>query len=287
MDSFGTTLKREREERGLTLDTVAALIHIDRGSLEALERDEHDGLPDHDAMIEGLRNYAECLQVDAELMIEHYERERRACLEQLAERLERSAATARRHASPRTVPPALTAAVCMFALLGLGAWLILGKDTSSAPNLEPAATPVEAAPVDPATTDPAPPRPEAKAATPRPRETRALETTAATPVGGMSVPEYGVGTGVKRRALVGRRDRFAEGSQAWFWTRVEGGTAGDRIEHVWLHEGTEAARVELRIGGARWRTQSAKTLRSSGNWAVEARDASGRLLARTEFRCTP
>jgi hypothetical protein len=85
--------------------------------------------------------------------------------------------------------------------------------------------------------------------------------------------------------LVGRSDRFAAGTQAWFWTRVEGGKPGDRIHHVWLHEGVEAARITLSIGGSRWRTQSAKTLRSAGAWAVEARDAAGRVLARTEFDC--
>jgi hypothetical protein len=47
--------------------------------------------------------------------------------------------------------------------------------------------------------------------------------------------------------------------------------------------------VELRIGGAHWRTQSRRTLRpgSAGQWAVEARDATGTVLARTDFTCDP
>jgi cytoskeleton protein RodZ len=328
MDSFGTTLKREREERGLTLETVAALIHIDRSSLEALERDEYDGLPDHEVMLEGLHHYAECLQVDAELMIEHYERERRASLERLAESVEPNDAPASRSRSTREVPRALIVTVCLLALLGVGAWLIFGRGDSGGsaakgdvpPASEPAAAPdgsgsvdlapADAAPVEPtpaadtpagaaqaqpestepAAAEPTPPRAEAEPTAPQRRETSETSETATivlTRPGGMSVPEYGVGTGVEDRALVGARDRFAEGTQAWFWTLVEGGASGDRIEHVWLHEGVEAARIGLDIGGARWRTQSAKTLRSSGNWAVEARDANGRVLARTEFVCTP
>ena len=85
MDSFGATLRKEREERGLTLDTVAALIGINRGALAALERNDFDSLPEHQSMLDGLRAYADCLQVDAEMMVEHYEQERERCLQRLAD----------------------------------------------------------------------------------------------------------------------------------------------------------------------------------------------------------
>ena len=103
----------------------------------------------------------------------------------------------------------------------------------------------------------------------------------------MQISDYGVGTGVRDRQLVGRGDRFAEGSQLWFWTQVEGGQPGDQIDHVWLREGVEVSRIRLGIGGARWRTQSNKMLRAgaSGNWAVEVRDTAGRVLAHVEFAC--
>ncbi len=73
----------------------------------------------------------------------------------------------------------------------------------------------------------------------------------------------------------------------WFWTRVDGGTRGDRIDHVWLQDGLETTRISLQVGGPRWRTHSAKMLRAgaAGDWAVEARDTSGRVLARREFVC--
>ncbi len=104
----------------------------------------------------------------------------------------------------------------------------------------------------------------------------------------LSVTSHGVGRGVSDHRLVGEADSFREGSEVWFWTRVEDGAAGDRIHHVWLHGGREAARVSLPIGGPRWRTQSAKLLHpgSQGSWSVEARDGAGRVLARSTFRCT-
>jgi hypothetical protein len=105
----------------------------------------------------------------------------------------------------------------------------------------------------------------------------------------LSIPDFGVGTGVENRQLVGRADRFTEGTRVWFWTRVEGANAGQRIDHVWLRDGVEAARVSLELGGPRWRTHSVKMLHpgSSGEWAVEARDAAGHTLARRRFVAVP
>lgn len=104
----------------------------------------------------------------------------------------------------------------------------------------------------------------------------------------LRVPEAGIGRGVVGHELVGEGDRFAEGKRVWFWSRVEGGAAGMSIDHVWLHDGEEVLRVPLNVGGPRWRTQSYKDLGpgSAGRWAVEARDASGRVLARREFVCS-
>lgn len=105
----------------------------------------------------------------------------------------------------------------------------------------------------------------------------------------LSVPDYGVGTGVEERQLQGQGDSFAEGSKVWFWTRVVGGQAGDRVHHVWLKEGEEMLQVGLSIGGSHWRTYSHKTLHpgSVGSWTVEVRDAAGEVLARSQFTCTP
>jgi hypothetical protein len=105
---------------------------------------------------------------------------------------------------------------------------------------------------------------------------------------GLEIPKHGVGTGVVDRDLEGETGTFEEETQAFFWTLVTGGKDGDRIQHVWLHEGTEVVSVGLSIGGAHWRTYSRKNLYkgSVGSWVVEARDADGNVLARSEFTVT-
>jgi hypothetical protein len=101
------------------------------------------------------------------------------------------------------------------------------------------------------------------------------------------VSEAGVGTAVVQRTLQGESDRFAEGTRIVFWTRVLGGRPGDEIRHVWIREGVEVGSVGLAVNASHWRTHSRRTLGegSAGGWAVEARDAEGRVLARREFRC--
>lgn len=103
----------------------------------------------------------------------------------------------------------------------------------------------------------------------------------------LAVPDFGVGTEVVDRELSGRAERFEEGTQVWFWTRVVGAEPGDGIRHVWLHEGRERATVELDVDGSPWRTYSAKKLHpgSVGRWTVEARDRDGQVLARQSFDC--
>jgi hypothetical protein len=106
---------------------------------------------------------------------------------------------------------------------------------------------------------------------------------------GLRVTGSGVGTGVVDRELQGRAEEFPEQTEVWFWTRIEGGEEGDYIVHVWLREGVEVYRHELRVGGSHWRTWSSKMLHSGseGEWIVEARDEEGLVLARDTFRCTP
>ena len=86
-----------------------------------------------------------------------------------------------------------------------------------------------------------------------------------------------------------RADRFEEGSQVAFWTRVTGGQPGDVISHVWFHEGQAVMRADLEIGSADWRTFSRRVLPdgATGDWLVEARGPDGGLLARLEFSCVP
>jgi cytoskeleton protein RodZ len=169
-------------------------------------------------------------------------------------------------------------------------------DAGAGPVEDPSeAQRLPAAPVPPATAAPGQPAPEIAPAdlslNPAPAETRA-EENAPPPVaaaGPLSVAEHGVGTAVENNRLVGQADRFSEGTRVWFWTRVVGGTRGQRIRHVWIREGSVISSATLKLGGSHWRTHSRKTLfpGSAGSWTVEARDAAGNLLARSDFTCTP
>ena len=101
----------------------------------------------------------------------------------------------------------------------------------------------------------------------------------------LTIAEFVVGRRIVGRRLEGRGDRFAPGEVAWFQTHVLGGAAGESIRHVWLHEDRVVHSIELELGGPRWRTHSRATLGHAGRWAVEARDAQGRVLARAELDC--
>ncbi|HEX4826323.1 MAG TPA: DUF2914 domain-containing protein [Candidatus Polarisedimenticolaceae bacterium] len=105
--------------------------------------------------------------------------------------------------------------------------------------------------------------------------------------GPMKVEDSGVGTDVVAHHLVGRADRFREGTVVSFWTSVTGGRPGDKIRHVWLHGGRSVAVTELNVNGAHWRTQSRRPLPegSTGDWTVEARDPEGHVIASAAFTC--
>ena len=94
----------------------------------------------------------------------------------------------------------------------------------------------------------------------------------------------GVGSKVVDKRLVGESDTFALNTRVTFWTRIAGGRAGDMVSHVWFHNGVRIGSTSLRVGSSDWRTQSRQLLTPDGQWAVEARDADGRVLVRHSFR---
>ncbi len=106
---------------------------------------------------------------------------------------------------------------------------------------------------------------------------------AVTALPSLSVSESGVGTDVRQRALVGQASEFQTGTMVVFWNRVLGGEPGRHIRHVWFYEGNVHGSRELTIGASHWRTYSKQTVRRDGNWAVEAQDEQGRVLARETF----
>jgi cytoskeletal protein RodZ len=288
METFGERLKSEREDRGLSIQAVAEILGVDHDRLHALERNDFESLPDEATMMACLHAYAECLEVDAELMIEDYVQEREKCLGRLADAMTDQAVETPPTAIPAAVVrkprfPRVFAVVVIATVTIVGAWWIFFSGDGSAPKPEES---VITAPVE---TQSAPSVRQAEVAPTPPKPPVEQPTPAISKPSGLSIPDCDVGTAVKNRQLVGRGDRFTEGTRVWFWTQVQGGNAGEEMDHVWLREGVEMVRISLTGGGPRWRTHSAKMLRagSAGNWAVEARDASGQVLARREFVCVP
>jgi len=93
-------------------------------------------------------------------------------------------------------------------------------------------------------------------------------------------------TGVQDREPVGVAETFPmDVGTLYFYTVFEGDFPEQTVRHVWLREGEEVGRVELRARGPRWRTWSTKAIPSdwTGPWTVQVQDAQGNVLASREF----
>jgi cytoskeleton protein RodZ len=315
--TFGERLRAEREKRNVSLDQIAASTRIRRHHLEALERNAFDELPGPVFNRGYVRAYAAHLGTDPEPLVRAYNRELRVreLPEQVAGTADplvelRRVLEVRGDRSRFAPSPRFLALVTLVAVVGLGAlgaawWIlrslsdrsevavaatlpppvegieVIDEPPATAAAVEEAPAPAEAVPEAPIPLPAAPP--PSPGAAPAPPEPRPVRRTA------IRVPDYGVGTGIARRALVGRSQRFEGGSEVWFWTLVTDGARGDRVHHVWTHAGRVMRSAELAIGGSRWRTYSRLRLPvdAVGDWSVEARDEAGAVLARAEFTCTP
>jgi hypothetical protein len=286
----------------VSLDAVAKTTRIPLRHLEAIERSDLDGLPRGPFGQGYTKAYAGFLGIDPEPILEAYRAQvhqrgldpsesQRRTLEELSQFVLHKPAP-----QPRGLLSAgrKWAALALAALgtLGTAGWLLVGGE---APEAGPAPSPLPAV-QSPAEPDVAPapleaqgapePTPKPEAATPE-NPVEIAVPTVVPPSPDLRVSHSGVGTGVEGRRLVGRADRFVEGTTVAFWTRVLGGRPGERIHHFWVHEGQVIMRAELEIGGSHWRTFSRRELPpgSAGRWATEARSPDGRVLARVEFDC--
>jgi len=278
ISAFGETLKHAREERGVALEAVASATRIARHHLDALERCDLESLPSGPFGRSYLRSYAEFLGIDPEPMLHSYRSKEADKGLGPAESQERairelSRLLARRPKRKRFPWSRVLGAVAVAPALFAVWWFSRGPE-SAPPSQEPF---VEKA------ADAAVPEPLQKAES-APESPSAKEPSRPTAI---SVSESALGTGVVDHALIGRANRFSEGEQVLFWTRVLAAKPGEAIHHFWLHEGRAVMRADLWIGGSHWRTFSRFTLPegSSGTWVVEARDETGRVLAREEFLC--
>ena len=322
-EDFGEALRRAREARGLSLAAVAEKTRIAPHHLDALERSDLDALPAGPFGKSYIRSYAEVVGIDPGPVLDAYhaqemrrglgtaERDQRM-LERLSHLVGPGEETPGLVARLRARGAAITAAAVLVVALATSGWWLLvrgGARRRPATGAPPAAT----TPAAPGTVSPhervPPTRPDRRARAPEgaaaPARSHPAPPAASPPAAvsarqakppaprlptdALRVSEFGVGTEVVGRRLVGEADRFREGSRVSFWTLVVGGQPGHVVRHVWFRAGRPVMRVDLPVGGPHWRTRSSLVLPggASGPWTVEARTSDGRLLARNDFVCEP
>ena len=309
MGGFGDRLRLAREAAGVTLESIAGVTRIQKRLLEALERSDLGALPAATFVKGYIRAYADCLAIDPRPFLEAYRSDlqgrgfdtpetRDRVVEELSHIVaRREGSTGGRAGPPGRVARRVAIGLAAVGLVASAGWLLgrsrvrpLAPVTPAVREPQPpaAAAAPEGAPVPAATPRTAgagvpqsAARPDAPATATDPSSRPAPSRTA------LRVSDSGVGTGVTDHRLVGRADRFAEGTQVAFWTLVTGGGRGDVLRHVWFHQGQAVMRADLEIGGAQWRTYSRRLLPkgATGEWMVEARGPDGGLLARQAFLC--
>ena len=95
-----------------------------------------------------------------------------------------------------------------------------------------------------------------------------------------------VATAVEDREPVGESTTFAaDVGTLYFYTVFEGSFDEAQVNHVWLYEGEEVARVPLTVRGPRWRTWSSKQIMPewTGNWTVRVIAGDDKILATVDF----
>ena len=288
---LGGQLRAERERRGAVLEQVSEATKIQKTYLEALEAHDWKVLPAGVFTRGYVRTYAQYLGLDPEHLLKVYARELRIAGvddPSTSERAQHDAARAVLEKLARTqgvetrrIGTRIKWIVLVLSGIGvtaLAVWTflpLLGPGRGESTTIEaPSLAERNAVAV---------PTPEELPAPPAEPPGQTEPSSASH----LKVGEFGVGTDVVDRRLVGRGDRFREGTVVWFWTSVLGGRPGDKIRHVWLHGGRSVAVAELNVNAAHWRTQSRRPLPegSTGDWTVEARDPEGHVIASVGFTC--
>lgn len=103
----------------------------------------------------------------------------------------------------------------------------------------------------------------------------------------LTVPEAVITTMVNDRAPVDNVEVYpAQTGKLYFFTRIVGAAEDTGVEHVWMYEGKEMARVPLSVRSASWRTFSSKKIvpEWKGSWQVQVVDSAGAILASVPFR---
>ncbi|MDY7228700.1 DUF2914 domain-containing protein [Hyalangium rubrum] len=99
--------------------------------------------------------------------------------------------------------------------------------------------------------------------------------------------ELKLGTGVEKYEVVGTSDTFkvAPDTRIYAATRISG-VENDKVTMVFLKDGKEASKVELKVPRTPYRTHGYKTMRAgdSGAWTVKVLGPDGTELGSSNFQ---
>jgi hypothetical protein len=114
--------------------------------------------------------------------------------------------------------------------------------------------------------------------------TATVKTDALKPAAGLKA-EVKVGTDIVDKEPVGVQENFPAKTETLVaWSRVTGAQKPITVTHVWIRNGDEVKRSELKILSSSYRTHSSMTVaKLPGNWTLEVRDQAGKVIGSTYF----
>lgn len=96
-----------------------------------------------------------------------------------------------------------------------------------------------------------------------------------------------VGTSIEKYEVQGASDSFkvAPDTKLYAGTKVSG-VENDKVTVVFLKDGAEASKVELKVPRSPYRTHAYKTIRAgdSGNWTVKVLGPDGAEIGSADFK---
>src|SRR5687768_14316438 len=109
----------------------------------------------------------------------------------------------------------------------------------------------------------------------------------ATPAFAEGKADVKVGTSIEKYEVQGASDSFtvAPDTKLYAGTKVTG-VENDKVTVVFLKDGAEASKVELKVPRSPYRTHAYKTIRAgdSGNWTVKVLGPDGTEIGSTNFK---
>jgi hypothetical protein len=109
----------------------------------------------------------------------------------------------------------------------------------------------------------------------------------ATPAFAQAKADVKVGTAIEKYEVQGASDTFTvtANTKLYAGTKVSG-VENDKVTVVFLKDGAEASKVELKVPRSPYRTHAYKTIRAgdSGSWTVKVLGPDGTEIGSTDFK---